>query len=599
MKLEKIKIEGLRKIKNTTIVFGNTTFIIGENNVGKSTIFEGIRLLLTNTNPSDNDFTRKYDEETKANLIECDTIKITGTFSDLPEEANEWIGFKGRVFKENENLKVIYRKTFKIGQKPIIEMYEKKKELKEEIFDGKKITIDTLIAFGIDEEILKEHFDENLSSKNLNIKEYLPKFESISEVWNYSEDFDWVVNPGGIPQNVISKLPKYICIPAEHRAEEICDNKQSALGDIMNTIFDDVVESSTNYVQVKNYFSELEKEIDTENEETEFGKIMIKVNETIKTVFPDSSIYAKVNLSDPNTFLKPKYDILLGSNIFTNVSYQGTGMIRTTAFSLLKFRETWKQERGTELRSLIICFEEPEIFLHPNAANQLRNTIYELGASNNQIICTTHSPYMIDLSRTNENQILNNMTYCDDGFVIANAFNTSSEFENLVEDDKTHVKMLLKIDDYIARVFFCKKVIIVEGDTEDVVLTKSLDLINANVRNKIMSECQIIKARGKATIPPLIKYLKAMGINNIFVIHDRDNGKQRAMEVNPRIIDALDNNEDLRIMLEENIENTLGYEEPSKDKPYRAFVEIQNWDEYSNIPVKWREVLEKAFHEYL
>ncbi|MGI1655578.1 AAA family ATPase [Streptococcus uberis] len=47
-----------------------------------------------------------------------------------------------------------------------------------------------------------------------------------------------------------------------------------------------------------------------------------------------------------------------------------------------------------------MCFEEPEIYLHPNAANQLRDTVYDLALTiNNQIICTTHSPYMIDLSR--------------------------------------------------------------------------------------------------------------------------------------------------------------------------------------------------------
>ncbi len=50
-------------------------------------------------------------------------------------------------------------------------------------------------------------------------------------------------------------------------------------------------------------------------------------------------------------------------------------------------------------RSLIIGFEEPEIYLHPSAANQMRDLIYELSDGQSQIIATTHSPYLIDLSR--------------------------------------------------------------------------------------------------------------------------------------------------------------------------------------------------------
>ena len=44
-------------------------------------------------------------------------------------------------------------------------------------------------------------------------------------------------------------------------------------------------------------------------------------------------------------------------------------------------------------RQLIIGFEEPEIYLHPNAISKMRDTIYGLAETgNNQIVCTIHSP---------------------------------------------------------------------------------------------------------------------------------------------------------------------------------------------------------------
>ncbi|WP_318351672.1 AAA family ATPase [Klebsiella pneumoniae] len=49
------------------------------------------------------------------------------------------------------------------------------------------------------------------------------------------------------------------------------------------------------------------------------------------------------------------------------------------------------EKRGEDARSLIIGFEEPEIYLHPSAANQMRDIIYDLSGLSSQII-TTHSP---------------------------------------------------------------------------------------------------------------------------------------------------------------------------------------------------------------
>lgn len=597
MKLEKIEIKGFRKSNNLDIFLGDASFLIGENNVGKSSILRAIELLLTANTPKPEDFSKILNTET--NQIEnfSDEIIITGTFSNVSSDADNWIGFKGRVFIEEENRKIKYRKTFS-KNKPKYEIWEQDKELKPTIFDGKKITIDSLIASGIDEIRVKEHFVEEDTTKNLKVAKYTTQLDTFLPAWDFKDTFNWINNPGGIPQNVISKLPKFILIPAEHKANEIDSDKKTALGEVMSTIFDDVVESSENFEKVKEYFGELEKEIDTENTETTFGELMVKVNSTIKTIFPDSEIQAKVNLSDPSSFLKPKYDIKLGSNIMTDVSYQGTGMIRSTAFSLLKFREDWKKERDGDLRNLVICFEEPELFLHPNAANQMRNTIYELAGSDNQIVCTSHSPYMIDLSRENENQIINNISINDDTFVRSTAFSITEKFQDLLEDERHYVKMLVKIDDYFARAFFAKKIVIVEGDTEDVVVRKSVSVFSSEIRNKINSDFQFIKARGKATIPPLIKYFEALGINDYFVVHDRDRGVQRAEDVNPRILTAIQT-EQKRVMLEECIEDNLGYDAPSKDKPYKAYLNTKNWETFDDIPDNWKSVLRRVFQGYI
>lgn len=51
-------------------------------------------------------------------------------------------------------------------------------------------------------------------------------------------------------------------------------------------------------------------------------------------------------------------------------------------------------------------FEEPELFLHPKIAFNLRESNYSLAENSPyQILCATHSPLMIDISRPHSSLI--------------------------------------------------------------------------------------------------------------------------------------------------------------------------------------------------
>ena len=62
-------------------------------------------------------------------------------------------------------------------------------------------------------------------------------------------------------------------------------------------------------------------------------------------------------------------------------------------------------------------------------------------------------------------------------------------------DEKQFVKFLLKIDDNIAKVFFCKKVIIVEGDTEEILIKETISRLSEEKRKQFFSNYQVVKMR--------------------------------------------------------------------------------------------------------
>lgn len=598
MKLHELKITGFRRIKNATIKFGDATFLIGANNAGKSTSLKAIEHLLSNKKQLDQrDFYSEIDPDTQETKIIETKVIFEAEFRNLPSSASTWRGFKGRIFKYAEpteadsGLSISYKKTFEIGKDVIIELRALKREMKPQFSKCKKPQ--DYIDAGIDTKVISDMFS-NLD-KQIPVKE-ANKLEDIDELWDLLDEEEWVTNPGGFSAIVINKLPKFLLIPADSSAHEIQDVNKGVLGKTLNELFEDVRASSVHYEEAQLHLNKLAKELDPQDKTSEFGKMMDELNNVLSSVFPESKIHAVADLSDPKV-LKPTFEIEMSSNIKTCVENQGTGMVRSAVFGLLRFRQHWlSQKSGEEKRSLIIGFEEPEIYLHPSAANLLRDTIYTLSTGSSQIIATTHSPYLIDISRKPK-QILNRFHY-ETGSTSVHPFSVSDEYKKLEGDNKQHVKMLLKLDDYVSRVFFTKKVIIVEGDTEDIVIREALRLLPIETRNRISCDFEVIKARGKAAIIGLVKYLNALNVE-CFVIHDKDSGCANAVKFNQPIATAVGNPAKV-IMLEECMEDILGYLAPSSEKPFNAFKHTITWDDdWNNVPVKLKDVLKSAFSGYI
>ena len=608
VQLYSLNIEGFRKHTDTKIIFSDSTFLIGENNVGKSSILYALEYLLGASQSISLDEFYSLEEDGEKRIA-VDKIVFTAEFHKIPPEASSWRGFKGRLlnYEADKNdptdtgIKFIYRKTYPKGGKVKIETLENPKIIKDEF---KNCTnIQEYLDAGLPEEELTEDLKKIKYDKKLSTKEK-GLFYDVEYIYDLDESKEcWIENPGGIPQNVLSKLPKYLLIPAQDSEGEI-SGTSGTLQKTLNELFNEVREKSENYKKAQEYLNKLAKELDPSDENTEISKMIGELNDIISDVFPHTGISAAANLSDADKVIKPAFDIQMSSNVATPSNLQGTGLIRSTVFALLRYKAL-RDNRKDEIsdRQLIIGFEEPEIYLHPNAINKMRDTIYSLAETGkNPIVCTTHSPYMIDVSKKPK-QTLNSLFLKKSVLweskietVGSVPFNITKEFLELQEDEKNYIKMLLRIEDSIAKSFFVKNVLIVEGDTEQLVLSETINRIPLKIQSDILSEWYILRARGKAAIIPLIKYLKAMHIN-IYVMHDKDKNTPGAVVFNEPIRQAL--NDDTRLFVLENcVEDVLGYSASSSDKPYKAACSLKhNWNSWNDVSPKWKSIVEQIFNE--
>ena len=626
MRIAELRLDGFCRHLHTKIDFGDATYLIGENNVGKSSILRALNIMLSASKNIDVTEYFAYNNENCDGLNHVKEVIMTLKIDDLPKEAESWRGFKGRIFEEKIgrgiNRYIVYRKTFPLGQPAIVEMKSRNFTYFEGI-TGKEKNLSKMKDFenlNDDEKgkILAE-FDELDPEKVKFTTKTRDEFEEILDsyfpVRQYSDQVKWDKNPGGFQSNVISKLPRYIYIPAADGKEDL--SQKGALQNLLNEMFRDVRDKSKNFTDAQESLNKLAAELNLENEDSDFSDLMSTLQGVVNEVFNDVTINIATVLSQPDSVIKPSFDVKIGSNIQTDIKHQGTGIVRSIVFAFLRYNARRNLDGS---RPILVGFEEPELFLHPNAVNQMQTVIYELAEQDrNQIICTTHSPLMIDLTRK-PNQVLNHLSLvpiisddvkfddpeqveliCNNTKVHSQIIKASSAFLKISEDDRQYVKMLLKMDDYINRAFFVKNVLIVEGDTEDIILRRSIDDMPEELRVKVLHNWQILKARGKAAIIPLVKYFEAMGIHP-YVLHDLDENTPGALKFNLPILNALKNDESHRFTSDNDIEDVLGFDHYDENKPFKAFEQYEALPEittpdgwHRQVSESWKQMLKNIF----
>lgn len=602
MRLHELSIKNFRKLKDCTIKFRDTTFLIGANNAGKSSVFAALNQLHKNTNADREDYSKQYNEEEECYTYENE-IEIVAEYQNLPDDANGWLGFKGRIISNPSPLKgesgnsIIYKKVWSINQtRPKVFMKEYPRTISPLYAGCSKIS--DLVSEDFTELFLKDFFGGANFNKNLTIAAVKTKLLDIPQYWDIQneEDAIWVENPGGIPGNVLSRLPRIVVIPAESCISELTGSG-GALFCLLGDLFEQVRSNSPNYAQAQVFLNNLAAELNPNNIETDFGQLIRDLNGMVDNLFPESSVHVNASLDVPDKSIKPQFNIEMKSNVKTAVDYQGHGMIRATAFQLLRFVQDFVNRTADNPRATIFCFEEPEIYLHPAAANQMRDSLYELAGTNCQIVATTHSPYMVNLG-SEKSMSLTKFTYDGNNFSNTNSFNLEDAFLALQDDEKQNLKMLLKVDDHISRMFFSKKCIFFEGDTEEVVVRETIKRLSKEDKAKVVGNCEFLRARGKAVLISIAKYLNALDVNYIFM-HDRDAGTEKAAAMNAPIL--VQTGEDRRIMIEECIEDLLGYDAPNSEKPYKAHVHIEgNWgQDFTDLPNDWKSIFIRLCSPYL
>lgn len=455
MKLLDITIKNFRSIKGDGITLSlkdsDIIFLFGQNNAGKSSLLSAYEYMVTPKKKAIlNDF------------LGFDTnnhIEIKATF--LKEEGDNTV-FASKGFDKwvAENGTIKFRKTWE----------------------------------NINEEGKKETFDPS------------------------DEVNDYVDNGfGGLEQHLTKHSPTPIRIPAFPTPGELTKFiKDTIQKSVLKSLKDDEVEA---YQKVMTEIETLQNRILSKEIITEKSN---KANENFRKIFPNLTLdISPIEGQEFNlaSSLEKEFSVIIKDDRFPETkqdfSDHGHGVIRQALFNFLGIVKndlpTNNNAENTS-KDFIILFEEPEVYLHPKAINLLRKVLYELCSNSPfQIICASHSPSLIDISKPHTTLV--RLIRDENG--VTNLFQVGEDLFSSTNEIKNKVQMINRFDPNICESFFSDEVILVEGDTEAIVVREILE------RKYPDKDIFVVNTGSKNNIPFFQKIFNHFNIKQ-HIIHDSD-----------------------------------------------------------------------------
>lgn len=341
MKISEIQIENYKGFQglNKIGISKNFVLFIGENNTGKSTVFETIEFLKSGL-PSGKSI------EDIRNSGSTGTVSVT--------------------IKLQENIKEVIN-SFSESK------YEKY------VFDENGI--ETLLAKRSSEETI-------ITQAGKQVKIDIKKIT----LWNHeTSKFE---NPSGI-DTVFKTLFEAQFVWSDTNPKDIADFGSTKIcGRLLNSTIGNFFESTqwNNFVAVHSEtFHNGADSLSTRTKSVEE-----KIQKILESQYGNAKVKFNFSLPETTSFIKSG-GINIDDGVDTSFEEKGSGMQRALALSIIQVYAqilTQHPADADSTKPLFLFIDEPEICLHPKAQKQLLEAL-EVISRVNQIFITTHSPYLL------------------------------------------------------------------------------------------------------------------------------------------------------------------------------------------------------------
>lgn len=452
-RLSAIRIINFKSIIECDLNLTDYTPLVGYNNAGKSNIIKAIKWLLQKSTLNVDDF-KNPDSP----------VQIIGTISGITDDL-------------------------------LMSLDDKHKKSIEKFLDNGCLTI--------------RRIQEKPGAKATEIKLHVRKVVVID-----GED-EWNLNPAGIDNAISSLFPEPIHIGAMENAEE--DVSKSKAGSTIGKLLSKIIEPiEQNYGEhLKQQLLGISKLLDANSDERapELVAFDQDMNEKIDVFF--RGIKVKVHVPTPElkeVFSKGTLKVFEPGRIGgKDVSSMGHGAQRSLQMALIQHLSEIQKGEDNNLSTTLLLIDEPELYLHPQAIEVVRDALKKLSRGNYQIVFSTHSPLLIT-----EQEIPYTILVRKTNELGTHKRQTLHEAIQEVLNNNPHQREVLFSLTNSSKILFCENVVLAEGKTEQ----RLLPIIFQEIMKYSLGSAKIalVEQSGSGNTRKSMKILDAMGLQNKAIV---------------------------------------------------------------------------------
>ncbi len=293
--------------------------------------------------------------------------------------------------------------------------------------------------------------------------------------------------PTGIDNSVVGLLPEPVYIPAvKDIGDEVKMKEGATFGKVMGVLLSAI---EPDLIQERQLFADIERKLTrtASAEGIPDDQRLPKIRE-METVIQDHLIehfpQAKIEIIIPPPTIK---SLLSGARIEVDdggiagpVETKGDGLKRSVLFAIFRTyvelakRDGWQREaRAARSRHrYLFLFEEPELYLHPAAQRSLFDALGVV-AEDHQVVVTTHSPLFYGPGQTTT--FVKMRKRADNASMRPFAVVHPVDFPGDLSAKETFQLVCFENN---SAAFFANKIVLVEGDSDVLVLKHIARVLN-------------------------------------------------------------------------------------------------------------------------
>lgn len=610
MRISRLRVHNFRSIRDVDVAVGPLMVLLGPNNHGKSNLLGAVESALQGSiKVQSEDFCAFRSEGD-------DEVWVELTFSGLTDQERG-------IFAKYVNAAglVTIRRSATIRSGTIEAAYHGYVEepvewwLKDNAFD-RLGTRESLQAVAREVPALRVLVEGSVRITKQSLQEFQHQYiaeNRASLKWQPALEDGPLLGTKNVPAG---SFPAFHLIPAvRDLTDEIGAKASTAFGRLLQRAVATMIERDPRIAEIRARIAAVVQELNARpasgrGEPSPLGNL----EEAIQTAISSWGVEVGIRVNPPavEQLFDLGAELRVDDGHDTTPERKGHGLQRAILFGLIRaWAAALRADAPTGARprkvseSVIFAIEEPELFLHPHAQRQLDRALREIAHTpEHQVFIATHSTHFVNLDDYKSIAIVTRDS-AKAGTRIRQSANDLFEGQDAAEKkDRFHMAVWINPDR--GELFFARKVVLVEGETERVTLPFLAARLGCHEASVSVIDCG-----SKYNIPLYLKILNAFKMNYT-VVHDEDpipepppqewtpdklHEKQRTFALNQEIQQLVDpsiGSVEMCVPDYEHVSAVPRRQGERKGKPLAALEHLTDV-ETGNLPVRLVEIVRRAY----